>query len=294
MRTAIDSAVGQLDVQCDQESVRVGDHDDPHGQTCVEHADLGHSSLFQSRTRAWRVATHAAHQPRIPGHRSSTAPAADPPGGTVVPRSCSAARQCHWAGWRRFHRHAHRRVTPHGVPLVPSSRTVPKHGRVLTRPNTSAAPDRRCAMCPRRPSCPRLTARRATPPTPPPSHPRQGPRLAQFRRGRWSARFRRITTSKYGDWARRRPPSGHPRRPPGGVHARGPAMASRARRLGRLVRRRRGHHYPRPVVSPGLALPGRYRAGGAGLGQPLPAGRGRRPRRCGPWACSLPAGPASC
>jgi hypothetical protein len=33
------------------------------------------------------------------------------------------------------------------------------------------------------------------------------------------------------------------------------------------------NHYPRPVVSSGLALPGR-RAGGAGLGQPLPAGRG--------------------
>ena len=158
--------------------------------------------------------------------------------------------------------------------LVPSWRTVPKHGRVLARPSTSAAPDQRCAMCPRRPSCPRLTARRATPPTPPPSHPRlgQGPRLAQFSLRAMDCAFRRITTSKHGDWARRRPPGSHPRRPPGGVHARGPAMASRARRLGRLVRCRRGQNYPRPVASPGLALPGRYRAGGAGLGQPQALG----------------------
>ena len=72
------------------------------------------------------------------------------------------------------------------------------------------------------------------------------------------------------------------------------ATASRARRLGRLVRRRPGHHYPRPVASPGLALPGRYRAGGAGPGQPLPAGRGRRPRRCGPGHTRYqPAQPAA-
>ena len=31
-----------------------------------------------------------------------------------MPRSCSAARRCHGADRRRFHRHAHRRVTPHG------------------------------------------------------------------------------------------------------------------------------------------------------------------------------------
>ena len=169
--------------------------------------------------------------------------------------------------------------------LVPSSRTVPKHGHVLARPSTSAAPDRRCAMCPRRPSCPRLTARRATPPTPQPSHPGWGRARAwrSLRRGRWIAR----------------PFAGSP--PPNTAtglacdhraaftHA-GPAMASRARRL---VRRRRGHHYPQPVVSPGLALPGRYRAGGAGLGQPPPAGRGRRPRRCGPGRARYqPAQPA--
>jgi hypothetical protein len=138
-------------------------------------------------------------------------------------------------------------------------------------------------MCPRRPSCPRLTARRATPPTPPPSRPGWGRARAwrTFRCGRWS-----------GPFAGPRPPStatglagdqlvairtGHRAAFTQAAHA----TASRARRLGRLVRRRPGHHYPRPVASPGLALPGRYRAGGAGPGQPLPAGRGRRPRRCG-------------
>ena len=112
----------------------------------------------------------------------------------------------------------------------------------------------------------------------------QGPRLAQSSsRAMDCAPFRRIATSKHGDWARLRSP--------GGVHTRGPAMASRACRL---VRRRRGHHYPQPVVSPGLALPGRYRADGAGLGQPPPAGRGRRPRRCGPGRARYqPAQPAA-
>ena len=45
-------------------------------------------------------------------------------------------------------------------------------------------------MCPRRPSCPRLTARRATPPTPQPSHPGWGRARAwrSLRRGRWIAR----------------------------------------------------------------------------------------------------------
>ena len=165
-----------------------------------------------------------------------------------MPRSCSASRQCHGAGRRRFHRHAHRRVTPHGGAgsYRPRERfpntAVSSQDQVHPQP-----PDQRCPMCPCRPSCPRLTARSAAPSTSPPSHPRlgQGRRLAQFRCGRWIAPFRRIITSKHGDWARRRPPSGHPRRPPGGVHARGPAMASRVRRLGRLVRRRRGHHYPR-------------------------------------------------
>ena len=39
-----DDAVGQLDVECGQESVQVGDHDDfPRSDVC-EHADLGHSS----------------------------------------------------------------------------------------------------------------------------------------------------------------------------------------------------------------------------------------------------------
>ncbi len=41
-----DDAVGQLDVECGQESVQIGDHDDlPRSDVC-EHADLGHSSLL--------------------------------------------------------------------------------------------------------------------------------------------------------------------------------------------------------------------------------------------------------
>ena len=214
-----------------------------------------------------------------------------------MPRSCSAARQCHRGGRRRFHRHA---APPGDAPwrcrLVPFSRTVPEYGRVLTRPSTSAAPDQRCAMCPRRPSCPRLTARRATPPTPPPSRPGWGRARAwrTFRCGRWSGPFAgppppSTATGLVGDHlvAIR---TGH--RAAFTQAAR--ATASRARRLGRLVRRRPGHHYPRPVASPGLALPGRYRAGGAGPGQPLPAGRGRRPRRCGPGHTRCqPAQPAA-
>src|SRR5713101_6275064 len=31
-----DDAVGQLDVECDQKSVQVGDHEDSQGQTCVD------------------------------------------------------------------------------------------------------------------------------------------------------------------------------------------------------------------------------------------------------------------
>ena len=174
-----------------------------------------------------------------------------------MPRSCSAARQCHRGGWRRFHRHA---APPGDAPwrcrLVPFSRTVPEYGRVLTRPSTSAAPDQRCAMCPRRPSCPRLTARRATPPTPPPSRPGWGRARAwrTFRCGRWSGPFAgppppSTATGLVGDHlvAIR---TGH--RAAFTQAAR--ATASRARRLGRLVRRRPGHHYPRPVASPGLAL----------------------------------------
>ena len=141
-----------------------------------------------------------------------------------MPRSCSAARQCHRGGRRRFHRHA---APPGDAPwrcrLVPFSRTVPEYGRVLTRPSTSAAPDQRCAMCPRRPSCPRLTARRATPPTAAfPPRLGQGPRLAHVSLRAMEWPFRRTTTSKHGDWARRRASSGHPYRPPGSVHASGP------------------------------------------------------------------------
>ena len=122
----------------------------------------------------------------------------------------------------------------------------------------------------------------------------QGPRLAHVSLRAMEWPFRRTTTSKHGDWARRRPSSGRPYRPPGSVHASGSAMASRARRLGRLARRRPGHRGPRRVTSPGLALSGRYRAGGAGPGQPLPAGRGRRPRRCGPGHTRYqPAQPAA-
>lgn len=180
--------------------------------------------------------------------------------------------------------------------LVPSSRTVPEYGRVLTRPSTSAAPDQRCAMYPRRPSCSRLTARRATPPTPPPSRPGWGRARAwrTFRCGRWSGPFAgppppSTATGLAGDQlvAIR---AGHR----AAFTQAAQATASRARRLRRLVRRRPGHHYPRPVASPGLALPSRYRAGGAGPGQPLPAGRGRRPRRCEPGHTRYqPAQPAA-
>ena len=215
-----------------------------------------------------------------------------------MPRSCSAARQCHRGGRRRFHRHT---APPGDAPwrcrLVPSSRTVSEHGRVLTRPSTSAAPDQRCAMCPRRPSCPGAdrpesnAAHTVASPLPAGAGPAPG---AGFVAGDGVRPFAGPTTSEHGDWTRRRPSSGHPHRPPGSVHASGSAMASRARRLGRLARRRPGHHYRRPVPSPGLALPGRFRAGGAGLGQPLPTGRGWRPRRCGPGhARYQPAQPAA-
>ena len=72
-----------------------------------------------------------------------------------MPRSCPAARQCHGADRRRFHRHAHRRVTPHGGagsyrPRQRSPNTaVSSQDQVHPQP-----PDQRCAMCPRRPSCP--------------------------------------------------------------------------------------------------------------------------------------------
>ena len=213
-----------------------------------------------------------------------------------MPRSCSAARQCHRGGRRRFHRHA---APPGDAPwrcrLVPFSRTVPEYGRVLTRPSTSAAPDQRCAMCPRRPSCPRLTARRATPPTPPPSRPGWGRARAwrTFRCGRWSGPFAgppppSTATGLVGEHlvAFR---TGH--RAAFTQAAR--ATASRARRRGRLVRRRPGHHYPRPVASPGLAL-----AAATALVVLAPANHflltrpAASPLRT--WAYSLPAGPASC
>jgi len=94
----------------------------------------------------------------------------------------------------------------------------PEYDRVFTRPSTSATPDQRCAMCPPRPSCPRLTARRATPP----SRPGWGPRLADVSLRAMEWPLRRTTTSKHGDWARRRPTSGRPHRPPGSAHAGGP------------------------------------------------------------------------
>jgi hypothetical protein len=151
-------------------------------------------------------------------------------------------------------------------------------------------------MYPRRPSCSRLTARRATPPTPPPSRPGWGRARAwrTFRCGRWSGPFAgppppSTATGLAGDQlvAIR---AGHR----AAFTQAAQATASRARRLRRLVRRRPGHHYPRPVASPGLALPSRYRAGGAGPGQPLPAGRGRRPRRCEPGHTRYqPAQPAA-
>ena len=49
-----------------------------------------------------------------------------------------------------------------------------------------------------------------------------------------------------------------------------------------LVRGSRHHRHPQPVAAPGLALPLGHRLGGAGLGQPLPARRRRRPGRPGP------------
>ena len=85
----------------------------------------------------------------------------------------------------------------------------------------------------------------------------------------------------------------HPRRgPPARSHQPGEPVrrhAQPARRLGRLVRPGRRDRLPRPVAPPGLALPGRHHAGGAGLGQPIPAGRGRRARLAG-LGCSPPAG----
>src|SRR5215470_8563767 len=75
----------------------------------------------------------------------------------------------------------------------------------------------------------------------------------------------------------------HPRRgPPARRHQLGEPVrrdAQPARRLGRLVRHRHRHHHRHPVASPGLALPCGDDPGGAGLGQPLPAGYGRRARR---------------
>ena len=50
-------------------------------------------------------------------------------------------------------------------------------------------------MCPRRPSCPPADRPESNAAHTAAFPPRQGPRLAQFRCGRWSAPFRRITTS---------------------------------------------------------------------------------------------------
>ena len=97
-------------------------------------------------------------------------------------RSCSAARQCHGAGRRRFHWHAHRRVTPHGGAGSYRPRERSPNTAVSSQDQVHPQPQTRGAQCAHAgPRAPRLTARRATPPTPPPSHPRgAGPRLAQF------------------------------------------------------------------------------------------------------------------
>ena len=239
-----------------------------------------------------------------------------------MPRSCSAARQCHRGGRRRFHRHA---APPGDAPwrcrLVPFSRTVPEYGRVFTRPSTSAAPDQRCAMCPRRPSCPRLTARRATPP----SRPGWGRARAwrTFRCGRWSGPFAgppppNTATGLVGDHlvairtghraaftqaaratasrARRlgRASSGHPYRPPGSVHASGPGDGKPSTSPG-----------PPGAPSPWSPLSAAGCVTWPGPTRPLPrwwcwprpttscwTRPAASPLRT--WAYSLPAGPASC
>ncbi len=99
-----------------------------------------------------------------------------------MPRSCSAARQCHRGGRRRFHRHAHRRVMPHGGGGSYRPRERSRNTAVSSQDQVHPQPQTRGAQCAHAdPHAPGLTARRATPPTPSPSRPRlgQGPRLAQ-------------------------------------------------------------------------------------------------------------------
>jgi len=47
-----DDPVGQLHVECDQESVQVGDHEDLHGQTCGNTPILGTLRLSVNRSLA--------------------------------------------------------------------------------------------------------------------------------------------------------------------------------------------------------------------------------------------------
>ena len=160
--------------------------------------------------------------------------------------------------------------------MAVSARTVLENGpRIRPCPHKTKyirSPRPEVRNVPRRPSCPRLTARRATPPTAAfPPRLGQDPRLAHVSLRAMEWPFRRTTTSKHGDWARRRASSGHPYRPPGSVHASGPGDGKPSTSLG-----------PPGAPSPWSPLPAagcvtwpgpsrRYRAGGAGPGQPLPA-----------------------
>jgi len=137
-----------------------------------------------------------------------------------VPRSCSAARQCYRGGRRRFHRHAHRRVTPHGgagsYRLRERSRIRPCLHK--TKYIRNPRPEVRNVPTPTlMPPADRPESNAAFPP-----RLGQGPRLAHVSLRAMEWPLRRTTTSKHGDWARRRPTSGRPHRPPGSAHAGGP------------------------------------------------------------------------
>ena len=68
-------------------------------------------------------------------------------GAPVVPRSCSAARQCHGAGRRRFHRHAHRRVTPRGGAGSYRPRERSPNTAVSSQDQVHPQPQTRGAQC---------------------------------------------------------------------------------------------------------------------------------------------------
>jgi hypothetical protein len=122
----------------------------------------------------------------------------------------------------------------------------------------------------------------------------QGPRLAHVSLRAMEWPFRRTTTSKHGDWARRRPTSGHPRRPPGSVHASGPGYGKPSTSPA-----------PPGAPSPWSPLPAAGCVTWPGPTQPLPrwwcwprpttsCWTRPAPSPLRAWAYSLPAGPASC